>query len=89
MDIAVVEARDITQTILDHARDGEFDSIIIGAAGEGILRRVLFGEIPETIGEEFEGEVLMVRKHRPVQSAVKRLLGKWVGKGAKATNLGE
>ena len=89
VDIATQEGGDIAQTILQYARDGDFDSIIIGAAGEGILRRVLFGEIPETVGGEFEGEVVMVRKHRPVQSAVKRFIRKWVGKGAKATNLEE
>ncbi|MHC3381455.1 amino acid permease [Haloarcula sp. H-GB5] len=89
VEIAVEEGDDITQTILGHARDDQYDSILVGAATEGILRRVLFGEIPETIGEKFDGEVIMLRKHRPVQSAVKRLLGKWIGKGAKATNLGE
>jgi len=89
VDIAVEAGEDIAEAVLDYARDGDFDSMIIGAAGEGILRRVLFGEVPERIGAEFEGEVLMVRKHRPVQSAVKRLLGKWIGKGAKATNIGD
>ncbi|PSP39798.1 cationic amino acid transporter, partial [Halobacteriales archaeon QH_7_65_31] len=89
VDIATQAGDDIAQTILQYARDGDFDSIIIGAAGEGILRRVLFGEIPETVGGEFKGEVVMVRKHRPVQSAVTRFIRRWVGKGSKATNLGE
>jgi nucleotide-binding universal stress UspA family protein len=89
VDIGVESGEDISEGILDYARDGNSDSIIIGAAGEGILRRVLFGDIPETVGAEFGGEVVMVRKHRPVQSAIKRLVGKWIGKGAKATNFGE
>ncbi|WP_254545312.1 amino acid permease [Halomarina pelagica] len=88
VDTAVEAGDDVAQTILRRAREGGFDSIIIGAAGEGILRRVMFGEIPETVGEEFEGEVVMVRKHRPVQSDVKRFVRKWVGKGAKATTIG-
>ncbi|WP_247004725.1 universal stress protein [Halosolutus gelatinilyticus] len=74
--------------MLEYARDGGFDTIVIGATGEGILQRVLFGEIPETIGEEFDGTVVMTRKHRPVQSALKRFVRKWVGKGARATDLG-
>ena len=89
IDIAVETGDDIAQEILRYARDEGFTSIIIGAAGEGILRRVLFGEIPETVGTSFEGEVVMVRKHRPVQSAVKGFIRKWVGKGARVTNLGE
>ncbi|MFC7156236.1 amino acid permease [Halomarina halobia] len=89
VDIAVEEGDDIAGTILDHARDGSFDSIVIGAAGEGILRRALFGEVPETVGAAFDGEVVMVRKHRPVQSAVKGFIRKWVGRGAKATHLAE
>ncbi|WP_244605358.1 amino acid permease [Halorhabdus rudnickae] len=89
VDIAVEEGDDIAGTILTYARDRAFESIIVGAAGEGILRRVLFGEVPETVGEEFEGEVVMVRKRRPVKSALKQLVRKWVGKGAKATHLGE
>ena len=88
VDAAVKEGDDIAETILSYARENGFNSIIIGAAGEGILRRVLFGEIPETVGEEFEGEVVMVRKQHLVQSAVKGFIRKWVGKGAKATNLG-
>ncbi len=87
--IAVREGEDIAQTILDYAREEDFDSILIGAAGEGILRRVLFGEIPETVGMRFDGEVVMVRKHRPVRSAVKRVIGKWLGKGATATDIAE
>ncbi len=89
VDLDVKEGEDIAETILSYARDEEFESIIIGAASEGILRRVLFGEIPETVGEEFEKEVVMVRKHRPVQSAVKGFVRKWIGKGARATNLDE
>ncbi|WP_396613966.1 amino acid permease (plasmid) [Haloferax sp. S1W] len=89
VDTAVQEGKDIAKTILQYARGEGFESVIIGAAGEGILRRVLFGEVPETVGEEFDGEVVMVRKHRPVHSAIFGFLRKWIGKGAKATNLGE
>ncbi|MDS0474557.1 hypothetical protein NDO75_06110 [Natrinema sp. 1APR25-10V2] len=67
---------DVAETCLESAREGEFDTIIVGAAGEGIRRRVLFGEILVPIGEQFDGEVVMVRTHRPVQSAVKGIVRK-------------
>ncbi|QRV14944.1 amino acid permease [Haloterrigena salifodinae] len=88
IDTAIAERDEIDDAILEYARDGGFDTIVIGAAGEGILQRVLFGEIPETIGEEFDGTVVMTRKHRPVQSSLKRVVRKWVGKGARATDIG-
>ncbi|WP_136687164.1 amino acid permease [Halorhabdus amylolytica] len=87
VDLAVETRSNVVQSILDYAGEEDYDSIIIGAAGEGILRRALFGDIPETIGEGFDGEVLMVRKHRPVASAIKEFLRKWIGKGARATGL--
>ncbi len=79
----VVAGDEIAETILDYARDGGFDTIVVGAAAGGILRRVLFGDIPETVGERFDGQVLMVKKHRPVQSLLNRWLRKWVGKGTR------
>ncbi len=68
----VVAGTDIEQTIREYAADHDMDTIIIGAAEEGLLRGVLFGEIPENIGERFDGQVLMVKKHRQVQSLVRR-----------------
>jgi amino acid transporter/nucleotide-binding universal stress UspA family protein len=80
----VIEDDDIASTIVEYATENEFETIIIGAAGEGILRRVLFGEIPESVGERFDGQVIMVKKRQPVRSLVGKWVRKWVGKGAKA-----
>jgi nucleotide-binding universal stress UspA family protein len=66
----LVSGADITQTILDFATSHEFDTVVIGAAGEGIVRRVLFGDIPEEVGERFDGQVLMVKAHRTIQSTI-------------------
>lgn len=80
----VVEGEDIVRSILSFARENDDDMIIIGAAEEGILRQVLFGEIPERVGEAFDGQVIMVKKHRPVRSTISNLLQKWIGKGARS-----
>jgi nucleotide-binding universal stress UspA family protein len=76
----IVESDDIPSAIVDYATENEFESIIIGAAEEGLLRRVLVGEIPEIVGEQFDGQVIMVKKHQPVRS----LIGKWVSRGGKS-----
>lgn len=56
VDINVEEGQYIPNTILEYARGIETDSIIVAAAGEGILRRVLVGEVPETIGGRLLGK---------------------------------
>jgi amino acid transporter/nucleotide-binding universal stress UspA family protein len=73
---AVVESEDIEQAILTYADENAFETIIIGAAEENLLQRVLFGEIPETIGEQFDGQVMMVKQHHLVKSAVNQFVQK-------------
>lgn len=51
----------------------------MGATREGWLTRVLFGDVPESVGERFDGEVLLVRRHQPVRSLVGRWTSKWFG----------
>lgn len=75
----VIESDDIASAIVEYATENEFETIIIGAAEEGILQRVLFGEIPESVGEQFAGQVVMVKKYRPVRSFIGMWLRKWIG----------
>lgn len=67
----VVAGSNIEKTIREYATNHDMETIIIGAAEEGLLRGVLFGEIPEDIGERFDGQVLMVKKYQQVQSFVR------------------
>lgn len=85
---AVIESDDIAAAIVSYAEENDFDMIVLGAAGEGLLRRVLFGEIPETVGEQFDGQVAMAKKHRPFQSTISKYVQRWIGKGAKAVDFG-
>ncbi|XVH33484.1 amino acid permease (plasmid) [Haloferacaceae archaeon DSL9] len=77
--VAVADGTDIADAILAFARENAYDTIIVGAAKEGKARRALFGDIPEAVGERFEGEVLMVRRYRFVQSYVWKRIQKWIG----------
>lgn len=58
--MVVNERDDVVSMIVDYATQHTFETITLGAVKEGILQRVLFGEIPETVGEEFDGQVIMV-----------------------------
>jgi amino acid transporter/nucleotide-binding universal stress UspA family protein len=80
----VIPGSDIAESVLDYANSGGFDTVVIGAAGEGLLQRAIFGDIPETVGERFGGQVLMGKKHRPVQSLLKGWTRKWIDRGTKA-----
>ena len=80
----VISGPDIAESVLDYANSGGFDTVVIGATGEGLLQRAIFGDIPETVGERFDGQVLMGKKHRPVQSLLKGWTRKWIDRGTKA-----
>lgn len=80
----VIGGEDIAEAIVDYAEANDFDTVVLGAAAEGYLRRIVFGEIPERVGEEFSGGVIMVKRYRGARSDVRRFIRRWIGKGGKA-----
>jgi amino acid transporter/nucleotide-binding universal stress UspA family protein len=58
-DAAVVVSDDVETAILDAV--GAFDTVCVGATRSGTVSQALFGSIPETIGEEVDSTVAMVR----------------------------
>ena len=77
----VVEGEDVARTIIDHAEANDFDTIVLGSADDSYLRRILFGEIPEQVGEEFGGGVIMVKRYRGARSAIRKFVRRWIGRG--------
>ena len=57
---------DIDGTILDAA--SEYDTICVGATRTGAVSQAVFGSLPETIGEQTDGTVVMARG--PEESAM-------------------
>ncbi|MFC6977328.1 hypothetical protein ACFQL1_25525 [Halomicroarcula sp. GCM10025709] len=51
----------------------------MGATRQGLLSRALFGDVPETVGERFDGEVLLVRHYQPTRSLVRAWFQRWLG----------
>ncbi|TYT63328.1 universal stress protein [Natrialba swarupiae] len=60
----------VVETIVE--RSERHDVTVVGAAEGGLFRRVLVGDVPETIGREADGTVLMAKRHEPVSSALRR-----------------
>ncbi|MEY7851608.1 universal stress protein [Natrarchaeobius sp. A-rgal3] len=60
----------VVETIVDRSERHEIT--VVGAAEAGLFRRVLVGDIAEAVGREADGTVLMVKRHEPVSSALRR-----------------
>lgn len=80
VDTAVVVGDDTVEGLLTYAKEHGVDTIILGAAGEGVLQRIVFGDLPETVGEKFDGQVIMTKRHRKFASSMKRALHKWLAR---------
>ncbi len=60
----------IVETILERAVD--HDAVVVGAAESGLLRRVLVGNVPEEIGREADGAVVMAKRRQSVPETLWR-----------------
>ena len=71
-DTRLVENEDVADAIVDASAD--HDLTIIGATREGVLQQLVFGAIPETVGREAEGRVIMAKRDLGVVSRLRRWL---------------
>ena len=75
----VVVADDVDSTLVSIAQ--EYDTTCLGASHASSVERVLGGTIPDTIGEEVSGTIVLVRSgglmHRSLRSAVVQRLAAW------------
>jgi nucleotide-binding universal stress UspA family protein len=49
---------------------------VLGASTEGLLKQMLFGQIPEKIASRCKKTVVLVKRDLGIQSFIKRWLGK-------------
>lgn len=74
----VAVGEDVEQTLIEAVM--AYDTICIGATRTGVIKQALFGSIPERVGEEAPGTVLIVdQKQRPrtiVEAVIERLTGR-------------
>lgn len=55
----VIVSEEVRETLLESIKD--YDTVCIGATRSTAVRQALFGSIPEEIGENFEGTVVITR----------------------------
>ena len=65
---------DVVSAILGESQN--HDLLILGASNEGILKQMLFGQIPEKIASKCEKTVILVKRNLGIPSFIKRWLGR-------------
>jgi APA family basic amino acid/polyamine antiporter len=74
IEATVVVNDDVVEAITE--RSGGHDITVIGATREGLLQRVVFGAIPERVGEEAESMVILAKRNLAITSWLRRLVGR-------------
>lgn len=72
----VVEGTGVVQTILKTAAEG-FDLLFVGASEEGVLQRVLVGDVPRRIASESPIPVAIVKRRTPRTVTAARRILEW------------
>ena len=65
---------DVVSAILGESEN--HDLLILGASNEGLLKQMLFGQIPEKIASKCEKTVILVKRNQGIPSFIKRWLGR-------------
>ena len=68
----IVEGSDVEETLVGEAEG--HDVVTIAAEKEGILQRLVFGSIPESVGDRAEETSIMCKRNVGAPSRLKRLL---------------
>jgi len=70
----VVEARSVVAGLVKLSSD--YDLLVIGAAEQGLLRNILFGELPEKVARHSRCSTVIIKRHEGLLSGiVKRFIG--------------
>ena len=48
----------------------EYDLTVVGASSEGLLEQLVFGAVPEAVGERVDGTVVMAKRHGVLRSRI-------------------
>jgi amino acid transporter len=69
-----VEDADVVESIVDRSQD--HDLTIVGATQEGLLEQLVFGVVPEAIGQRAKGTVIMAKRSLDVRTRVRYFLNR-------------
>jgi len=68
----VITSDDIRSTLIEAV--SEYDTVCMGATGQGTVAQALFGSIPNDIVDTSEGTVLLARKERETEQTLREAL---------------
>ncbi|MFB6089789.1 MAG: amino acid permease [Halobellus sp.] len=68
----LAEGEDVAETIVDES--SEYDLTVIGATREGLLQKFVFGAVPEQVGQNAPGTVIMAKRDLGISSYLRRLI---------------
>lgn len=71
-DSAIIEHQSVTDGILEYSEN--YDAIVVGATGRGVLPQILFGHIPEIIAKQSKRAVILVKHYHPVKALLGRVM---------------
>lgn len=72
--LRIQRATSPTTGILAAANSGEYDFLMIGATREGVLNRLIFGEIPDKVARQAQIPVLVIKRPLPRRITLARSL---------------
>jgi amino acid transporter/nucleotide-binding universal stress UspA family protein len=71
----VVVHEEVAEAILQEAKEGEYDLLVIGASNEWRIKSLLVGALPDAVADRARCSVLMVRRYEPTSiSSTRRIL---------------
>ncbi|MFB6141138.1 MAG: amino acid permease, partial [Halosimplex sp.] len=70
-----IESDDVVGAIVEES--AEHDLTVIGASREGLLQQLVFGAVPEAVGERAQSTVIMAKRNLGITSRVTRWLTGW------------
>jgi nucleotide-binding universal stress UspA family protein len=72
IDTRLIQHRTVVAGVLETSQ--EYDGIGLGAAGAGFWSTKMFGSVPEQIAREANRSVLVVKRYRPLEALVRRVM---------------
>lgn len=61
----IIVSDNVIEAILDTAREGEYDLLVIGASEEWQIKSLLGGSLPDAVADQSPCSVLLVRRYEP------------------------
>jgi len=68
----IIEHTDVAEGIIEASE--AYDAVVVGAAGAGYFKQILFGSIPETIAKRTNKTVILVKHYDRVKSLIERVM---------------